>query len=134
MGVIREQLHLDADQRSDPKDRGQQMGPGVDEIIVQIEERPEAGGERVELASVPVPYVRVDLHPGWYFIPVEDTLGRCVRAGFCPRTRFSNHFWKNLSVVQLGLILEFLRSNRNLDRRIRAYLTSEGGAFIGIRL
>lgn len=88
MGVIGEQLHLDTDQRGDPKDRGQQMRPGVDEIIVQVKERPEAGGERVELASIAVPYVRVDLHPGWYFIPVEDALGRCIRAGFCPRTRF----------------------------------------------
>ena len=89
MGVIREQLHLDADQGSDPQDRGQQMRPGVDEIIVQVEERPEAGGERVELASIAVPYVGVDSHPGGDFIPVEDALGRwCIRAGFGPRSRF----------------------------------------------
>ena len=50
------------------------MRPGVDELVVRVEERPKARGEGVELASVATAYVGVNLHPGGYIIPVEDVL------------------------------------------------------------
>ena len=89
------------------------MRPGGDEFVMYIEERPEARGEWVELASISASYVGVDLHPGRYFILAEDVLnrrewmGRWFRPTFSGRSLqrewLTTHFWKKLGAVRLLL-------------------------------